>query len=343
MVDKMDLPLYNTTLRLASADEVAVGVNTAVNNMPKGIKASVDNFTLTLYNPGTPEGGFYPYLHLPVPAMTVDGNTDLDLPEQTLRIANMTAVTKFLNQTVTSKSTQVGIRGETLVHLGALQFPIRLDRTLSLAALNNFEGLAIDDMDLVLPPEGDGTNLRGNITIPNRSGLALDLGDVTFNILAGEEAIGVVTLAGLALAPGTQSRPFAGTLFIDRALTCLGPLLQQQAGALASGHMTLNVSGNATVVRGQRVAYVEAVLARARIPADVPIMKLVGQLLHGILGGGDGDGDGGDDGEGEDSSRVLARDLIDTLVSTATTSGAIAGEVGNITAKVAKLLGDLIL
>lgn len=335
----MDLPLHNITLRLASADKVAVGVSTAVN-MPKGVKASVDSFTLTLRNPGT-QGGFYPYLNLPVPAMTVDGNTDLDLPEQTLRIANTTAVTEFLDRTVTSKSTQVGIRGETLVRLGALQFPIRVDRTLSLAALNNLEGLAIDDIDLVLPPEWDGTNLRGNITIPNRSGLALDLGDVMFNILAGEEAIGVVALAALALAPGTQSRPFAGTLFIDRALTYLGPLLQRQAGALASGHMTLNVSGNATVVRGQHVGYVEAVLARARIPADVPVMKLVGQLLHGVLGGGDGSDDGSD-GEGEDASRVLARGLIDTLVSAAT-SGAVAGEVGTVTAKIAKLLAEFIL
>ncbi|KAK6815617.1 hypothetical protein PG987_016621 [Apiospora arundinis] len=260
IVDDTDLPIKNATLKAVSSDLIKVSLTTSLN-VPKGLTVGLDEFSLYMYNPRTP-GGFFPYLSLEMKGLSLSDDTDISVTDQMLRVSNHTELDWWLNRTFVDKTTELSVKGDTTAHLGALKMGIHLGKTVELAGLRKLEGVALNAIKLVLPPEDDGTNIVGNFTMPNWSILTMDLGNITLDILAGEILVGTATINDVFLPPGNHTLPFRG----------------------AAGKLTLGVRGNRTVVDGQRISYLEHVLNNMVLMTDVPVAQVLGDLVNSVAG-----------------------------------------------------------
>ncbi|KAK6866374.1 hypothetical protein PG995_002902 [Apiospora arundinis] len=282
IVDDTDLPIKNATLKAVSSDLIKVSLTTSLN-VPKGLTVGLDEFSLYMYNPGTP-GGFFPYLSLDMKGLSLSGDTDISVTDQMLRVSNHTELDWWLNRTFVDKTTELSVKGDTTAHLGALKMGIHLGKTVELAGLRKLEGVALNAIKLVLPPEDDGTNIVGNFTMPNWSILTMDLGNITLDILAGEILVGTATINDVFLPPGNHTLPFRGQLYVPTLVDNFGSLLSSQGTALTQGKLTLGVRGNRTVVDGQRISYLEHVLNNMVLMTDVPVAQVLGDLVNSVAG-----------------------------------------------------------
>lgn len=283
-MDDTDLPIKSAILKAVSSDLVQVSLTTSFN-VPKGLTVGLDEFSLYMYNPET-AGGFYPYLSLDMEVITLSGDTDISVTDQMLRVSNHTELDTWLNRTFNDDTTALSVKGDTTAHLGALKMPIHLAKTVPLAGLRKLEGVRIDTIKLILPPESDGTNIVGNFTLPNRSILTMDLGNITLDILAGDKEIllGTATIFDVVLPPGNHTMPFRGQLYVPTLVENFGGVLSSQGDALASGKLTLGVRGNRTEVDGQRISYLEHVLNNMLLMTDVPVAQLLGDVADSVVG-----------------------------------------------------------
>jgi hypothetical protein len=337
LVNKTNLPIYSATLIAMSDDAVKIGLSTELS-VPGGITVSLDPLELWLYNKDTP--GFFPYTMVPMDKTEVSGTTEITVEDTTVGVGNRTELHSWLRTMLYQKTTLISVKGNTTAHLGALHFNINLKKTVEVNALDTLKGFQLNDMNLVLPPEEDGTNIVGNLTLPNWSDLNIGLGNVTLNVMAGELVIGQVAVLDVYLKPGNTTMPFRGEVFLPTILDNLVAILQSQSQSLGQGVLELAASGNSTIVDGEHITYLEGVLNEAHITAQVPIMKLLtdvlgslqsgdlsleglgpviieglGSILDTFLGGSDGDGGGILDnlfGEGEDVNGWL-QDALDSF------------------------------
>lgn len=340
IVDKTDLPIERTVLKAVSDDTVIVGLETSLT-VPAGLKVKLDPIDLYLHNADTPE--FSPYTMVPMEGQSLSGKTKIVVKEQPVNVGNRSELNTWLTRMLYSKETDISVKGNTTARLGALHFNVKLKKTVRISALDELRGLALVDAHIKLPPDEDGTNLIGNLTLPNWSDLEIFLGNLTFNAMAGDMRIGTTSVFDVLLPPGNTTLPFKGVLFLEELMDNLVNVLGSQGAALSKGVLELTVSGNETVIDGEHITYLESVLNAARIKSQIPIMQLLtdalasireGDLsldsLAGYLGPGiggllddlfGGDGEGGIGGlveeimgGGEDSSdRGILGELLDKL------------------------------
>ncbi|KAI1847931.1 hypothetical protein JX266_006044 [Neoarthrinium moseri] len=281
IVNRTDLPIYYASLKAISDSQVLVGLQTALD-VPAGLTVSLDGFKLFLYNADT--NPFSPYTSVVLPRQSVSGHTVLSIDNQIVNIGNRSEINKWLERTLYNKTTDISVRADTMAHLGALKAPIHLDKTVTINGLNKLDGVKLDEIRIVLPPEADGTNLIGNFTLPNWSPLTMGLGNVTFNAWAGDIIIGNATILNVELPPGNSTRSFKGQIFLDALIKNLGKVISSQASAITSGNILVGISGNKTIVNGQHITYLENVLNNIRIDTEVPILQALGDVLASISG-----------------------------------------------------------
>ena len=350
IVDKTDLPISSATLKALSDDEVIIGLSTSLT-VPGGLTVKLDPIDLFLHNKFTP--GFVPYTMVSLDGQTVKGKTDISVENMTVGVGDRDELNKWLNLMLFEEETDISVKGNTTAHLGALNFNVKLEKTVRVAALNELKGFKLESTRIRMPAEEDGTNLVGSLTLPNWSDLTIGLGNLTFNAWAGDLLIGSTSVYDVVLPPGNSTLPFRGELFLDTIMDNLLDILGSQAHALTSGVMEIGVSGNKTTVDGEHITYLERVLNEAHIMSQIPIMQLisdamgsirdgdlelnglgdvlgdgVGSLLDGLFGGDgeeDAGGEEGDDSnlldeifgnldeEGGNSTRGILGDLLDSL------------------------------
>jgi hypothetical protein len=282
IVNNTNLPIYNASIKAISNDQVVVGLQTALD-VPAGLTVVLDGFTMSLYNADT-EGGISPYTSVNLPSEKVSGHTVIQVANQTVNVGNRTELNKWLEKTLYNKTTDISVIADTTAHLGALKAPIHLQKTVTIDALNKLDGVKLNEVRVVLPPEADGTNLIGNFTLPNWSPLTIGLGNLTFNAWGGDVIIGNVTILNVELPPGNSTRPFRGQLFIDTLVKNIGKIISSQASALSTGNILVGISGNSTTVNGEHITYLENVLNNVRIDTEVPIVQVLGDLLDSVGG-----------------------------------------------------------
>lgn len=317
IVNRTGLPIHNASLKAVSDDQVIIGLSTSLT-VPGGLTVQLDPIDLYLHNENTPE--FSPYTMVPLHGQSVSGKTDITIKEQTVDVGNRTELNTWLTRMLYSKETDISVKGNTTAHLGALHFNIELDKTVTIAALDTLRGFSLEDARIKLPAADDGTNLLGNLTLPNWSDLTIGLGNLTFNAWVGEILIGTTSVFNVLLPPGNNTLPFQGQIFMDTVLGNLLHIVGAQGQSITQGVLEIAIGGNKTTVDGEHITYLEKVLNPARIISRIPILQLltdamgsirdgdlsldgltdvlgdgIGSLLDDLFGGGDEGGGDGDD------------------------------------------------
>lgn len=252
--------------------------------MPAGLTVGLDPLQLWLYNKQTPE--FRPYTMVPLAKQSVHGHTEIQVRETIVQVDDRDELYTWLKTMLYQKQAQISVKGNTTAHLGKLHFGIKLKKTVTIDALDTLRGFALTDSALLLPPDKDGTNLIGNLTLPNWSALKIGLGNLTFNAYAGDTLIGNVAVYDVLLPPKSNSSlAFRGEIFIPTVLQNLGPILSSQSDALSQGNIEIAISGNSTKVNGEHITYLERVLNEAHIMSQVPIIQLLVDVVRSVLDG----------------------------------------------------------
>ena len=182
------------------------------------------------------------------------------------------------------------------------------------------------ELNLKLGSNDTEYNAHGKLNIPNTGVLKLGMGNQTFNVWAGNTRLGLIQSYDVQLSPGDNAVTYEGNLFLDEVVPNLSAILDSQKDALGDGQVEIFISGNATIVDGQHIPYVERVMNNKRIRVRVPVIKLLADVLGGVLGADQGslmDIFGAAignatlfehvlehwQGEGRESDRLAARDL----------------------------------
>lgn len=214
---------------------------------------------------------------------TLDGYTKVNITDQLVTILNQTEMESWFGGVLRNAQTSLSVKGKTQVHVGALHYDVNIDKTEMISTLDDLEGFGFGDLELVLPADADGTNVKGSLTLPNWSPLTIGLGNVSLNVLSGPVLVGIVHIQDVVAPPGNTTLDFRGQVFIADIVKNIGPIIQSQASAIIDGNLNISASGNASVVNGQHIGYVENVLNNQVLSTEVPILELATQLAGGLL------------------------------------------------------------
>ncbi|KAG9258415.1 uncharacterized protein F5Z01DRAFT_643186 [Emericellopsis atlantica] len=278
IVSGQKLPISHGNIRALSPTQLNVSL---VTTMDTPLPATINEFDLSLYNKEA--GPDKAFLSLQLPKQKVNGKTELDVAQQTQNITNYDELVKWFNGVFDLKEVPVSVYGKPKVSLGALEYHPKLDKELKVPALNYLDGFGIDTLRLQLPPAENGYNLKGKLNLPNQGVLTLFLGNLTFNLKSGDLTLGYINIYDVEMKPGMNTPDFDGELYLKELVPNLATILDDQKAALSEGAIEFNATGNATRVNGQRIPYVEEVLAAKKIRARIPVIALIADVLNGFL------------------------------------------------------------
>ncbi|KAL2161766.1 hypothetical protein VTH06DRAFT_7549 [Thermothelomyces fergusii] len=293
VVKDQELPVRGGALNFTAPTHLNMSMDTMLDT-PLGVK--IDPMPLSLYEPpADPEHDDTdvkgPFLKLQMPDQHVKGETEVRIPEQVVEVLDQRQITAWFNEFFDKEVVDLHIKAEDgmRVRLGTLGYKVGLDKTVKVPGLNYLDGFGVLDMHFSIPPDpATGRNLRGRLSIPNASVIALGMGNVSFNILAGEVNLGLVHLYDFDLLPGDNAPAFDGEFYFDRLLPNLAAILESQQAALADGVVELHARGNSTINYGRHIPYIEGVLNTKRIPMRIPVTTLLLNLADALVSRGDG-------------------------------------------------------
>lgn len=151
--------------------------------------------------------------------------------------------------------------------------------------MNKFHGFAISDATLLLPPEDDGTNLIGNVTLPNPTVISLEVGTLVLDVKSGDTVIGNVTIDDVVLKPGDNTFPMKGVLDIKSVFNNLGSILKAQASALMNGSLAIDSVARTVEWKGTPVAYYADILKTLTLSAEIGLGDTIKNTLRNLLNG----------------------------------------------------------
>ncbi|OTA98457.1 hypothetical protein M426DRAFT_69787 [Hypoxylon sp. CI-4A] len=261
-------------------EKMNVSIVTSLNTP---LPADIDPVTLFIYNKDTPT--FSPFVNVTLPPLHIDGETPIDLPGQVVTITNETELISWFSRVFDQETVTLSTRGDAKIHLGALHSNGHIDKTVTVDSLNKLNGFAIEHMQLLMPARENGTNIQGTLNLPNWGTLALGIGDLSLNLMVGDLRIGLITIYDVYLPRGNNSKYFNGELYLDVLFQNIGTILAAQGDALNNGNIQIDAVGNATVVDGQHIRFIEAVLNKRRVSSTIPVTKLLGDLVSSFTNG----------------------------------------------------------
>lgn len=289
IVDDQGLPIKGGAFLCLSPTQMMISLETSLRTP---LAARIDPLTMFLYNRATP-GAFSPFLNLTLPGQTLDGETAIVVTNRTVTITNETELTTWFDSVWDKPRTELSVRGDSTVHLGALHSRVHLEKTVTVDSLNQLSGFGIESLSLIMPPLGDGRNVRGTLNLPNWGSLTLGLGNVSLNLMAGDVRIGLITIYDVLIPPGNNTRDFDGRLYLDQVASHLGAVLASQGEALNQGMIQIDATGNATVVHGRHIPFVEAILNKKRVTSKIGVFTLLGDVIDSLTSQGNGTSHGG--------------------------------------------------
>lgn len=93
--------------------------------------------------------------------------------------------------------------------------------------------------------------------------------------------IGKATINDLIIRPGNHSSPVRGILDLPKIVQNLPSIINTQRGAIEKGYLELTSIGTSVTYEGVHVPYYEKVLKNLTLTAQVPIVELLVNTLHG--------------------------------------------------------------
>ncbi|KAI2602467.1 hypothetical protein GGR54DRAFT_645025 [Hypoxylon sp. NC1633] len=280
ILDDQSMPVNGGSFIALSPTQLNISITTSLSSP---LPADIDPVTLFMYNKDTPD--FSPFVNVTLPPLHISGETEIVLSDQTVTITNETELVSWFSRVFDQPTVTLSTRGDSTVHLGKLHSNAHIEKTVEVNSLNKLSGFGIEHMQLIMPARENGTNIQGTLNLPNWGALTLGIGDLSLNLFSGDLRIGLITVYDVVLPHGNNSLYFNGELFLDTLFHNIGTVLSSQGDALNEGNIQINATGNATVVDGQHIGFIEAILNKRTVTSSIPVTKLLGDLISSFTNG----------------------------------------------------------
>ncbi|KAJ5917866.1 hypothetical protein N7454_010241 [Penicillium verhagenii] len=284
VVNKSNLVLVSAAVMQPLPNTIQLTLQSALD-LKIALPVRIDPMELSLFVRGN--GAENPWGVANLTGMTIRGNTTLGVTDQHTPISNATTWTDYVREVVFNKDTALSIKGTTDSFLGVLKSKVTMNKDVTSPTLDSFKGFSITDTSLV-PTRSDGTNLIGNVTLPNPSILTLEIGTIVLDVKSGDLVIGNATVADLTLKPGNHANAMTGTLDIGLILKNIGTVLSDQASSIKNGSLSLTSVTREVTYNGTRVPYYSEVMSELPLTADVNIATTLKNTIKSFLGSGSG-------------------------------------------------------
>ncbi|KAI1836428.1 hypothetical protein DTO006G1_2637 [Penicillium roqueforti] len=281
VVNKSDLVLVNAAVLNPRPDKIQLTLLSALD-LKIALPVRIDPITLELFVRDT--GAENAWGQADIDGKVVKGNTTLGVTKVQTPLTNLTTWEEYVHNVVFEKETALSVRGVTNSYLGVLKSKVTMDKNIMSPVLDKFKGFSISNSGLV-PARKDGTNLIGNVSLPNPSVLTLDIGTLVLDVKSGDLVIGNATVKDVTIKPGDNVFPLTGILDIHTMIEHLGEILASQTKALTTGNLSLDTVTRTVTWNGTLVPYYTNVMKQLTLTANVPIADLVKNTVQNLLSG----------------------------------------------------------
>lgn len=285
-IDAAELILNRLTVSNTQTQNLTISLSSTIKT-DGSVKANVAPFEGIMYLedrlPHTP------FAKINFPATTADAEQHINVT-QFLPIDDVKALTIFNSWLLANETLRVTVEGNTFVQVSGISraYPIFFKKTVTMPGLKLLEGTIVQPTWVNTTTDERGNNFRANTTIPNRSLVSFDLGNVTFHNYLFDKEVGTVYIDNLVLSPGDNHYPMRATVTdLGALLTALGekPYCEQK------GVLPFGLRGKTDVRNGQPLPYFVDALAAFNQTVQIPIGQALRDYLKidvpcGGLGGG---------------------------------------------------------
>jgi len=224
----------------------------------------LDSFNASLFLESS-EPDIKPFAYMQIPAVKADDETTIDI-DQELQIADMDQFIAYNKLVVNSEQYRMAIRGRVKVKQSGLpKTTVNYNKVVTMKGLNRLSGLNITSTKILLDPESDGTNMLGNVTIPNPSVMAVNMGNVTLDLSVAGLAIGSALIPNLQLNPGDNHLQM-------RTIANQTTVLKLVMGKYTNGILPIDVIGNSSInAAGDHLPYFEQAIRENTLHMNVDV------------------------------------------------------------------------
>lgn len=230
-----------------------LGINTTLKSGTT--KATVEAFQGVMYLEDEPSH---------TPFVTIDFPETQNMPFQTVNISqfvnitNIPALTTFNTWLLNNDSLRVTVLGYPNVKVPGIskKYGVTFKKTVTMPGLNGFAGLSVTNSSISISNFSDGTNFHTTATIPNKSLVTFEIGNVTFNTYMNNSLIGDSYINNVLLVPGNNTFAFRSSIEQTPVLNAV-----QSEPWCKTGIVPMDLSGKAVVNNGQPLAYFAEALA----------------------------------------------------------------------------------
>ncbi|KAK4861820.1 hypothetical protein LT330_003855 [Penicillium expansum] len=281
VVNKSDLVLVNASVLNPRPDKIQLTLLSALN-LKIALPVRIEPITLNLFVRDA--GADNAWGQANIDGKVIRGNTTLGVTKVETPLTNLTTWSEYVKNVVFQKETALSVRGVTNSYLGVLKSKVTMDKDIMSPVLDQFKKFSLSDSGLI-PAREDGTNLIGNVSLPNPSVLTLDIGTLVLDVKSGDLVIGNATVKDVTIKPGANVFPLTGVLDIPTIIEHLGEVLVSQAKALKTGNLALDTVTRTVTWNGTLVPYYTDAMKQLTLTANVPIADLIKNTVHNLLSG----------------------------------------------------------
>jgi len=262
-LDEAELTLDKITVTGTQSKRLTMKIDTQIHT-DGSVHATVMGFEgvmyLTDYEPQTP------FARINFPETTSEKHQVVNVTQE-IEIDDVEALTRFNTWLLHNETVRVTVEGDTKVKVRGIprKYGVTFKKTIEMPGLKMFEGLKVNETSINLNPTD---NFWGTAWIPNRSQVAIELGNVTFHdYLLGEE-VGEVYLDNLTLQPGMNRHIMRATIEADPVLNAMQSEPYCHPG---KGILPFVIRGKKVVNNGQSLDYLANALATGNqtVPIDI--------------------------------------------------------------------------
>ncbi|CAK7567055.1 MAG: hypothetical protein SEPTF4163_005013 [Sporothrix epigloea] len=236
-----------------ASESFTLSINTTLKSGTT--KATVEAFEGVMYLEDEPSH---------TPFVTINFPETQNKPFQTVNISqhvdikSVPALTTFNSWLLNNDSIRVTVKGNPTVKVPGISkgYGVLFKKTVILPGLSGFAGLSVYNNSINVTGFADGTNFHTTATIPNKSLVTFEIGNVTFNTYLNGSLVGETYIDNVMLVPGNNT-------FALRSEIQQGPVLNsvQSQPWCRDGIVPMNLSGKAVENHGQPLAYFADALA----------------------------------------------------------------------------------
>lgn len=267
-LDDAKLVLDGLTVTNTQAGNMTMSINSTITT-DGSVHADIEPFEGVMYLED--HADHKPFATIQFPATTAEKLQTVNVT-QFLPIEDLAALTVFNTWLLSNESLRVTVLGDTQVKVKGISrhYDVTFKKTITIAGLNHLDGTVVEPTGISL------TDFNATVTIPNKSPVAFELGNVTFhNYLLGKE-VGTVFIDDLTLRPGENVSPMRAVIEDLGAVT---DALGQKPYCENGGILPFQIRGKTVVNHGQSLSYFADALAANNQTVLIPIGAQVKKSL----------------------------------------------------------------